>query len=201
MRAPEAAPRLVLASASPRRLDLLRQIGIEPDAVDPAHADESPRPRELPSQHARRLALEKLQQVAPRHAGAFVLAADTVVARGRRILGKAEDEATARACLRLLSGCRHRVHGGVAIADPRGAVRVRLVTTIVAFKRLTADEIDRYIASEEWRGKAGGYAIQGRAAAFVKFLSGSYSNVVGLPLYETAALLEGAGYRPALVPP
>jgi septum formation protein len=195
MPAPEAAPRLVLASASPRRLDLLRQIGIEPDAVDPAHADECPHPRELPVRHARRLALEKLREVAPRHEGAFVLAADTVVARGRRILGKAEDESSARECLRLLSGCRHRVHGGIALADPKGATRVRLVTTIVAFKRLTANEIDRYLASGEWRGKAGGYAIQGRAAAFVSFLSGSYSNVVGLPLYETAALLEGAGYR------
>ena len=200
MRAPETAPRLVLASASPRRLDLLRQIGIEPDAVDPAHADETPHPRELPAKHARRLALEKLQEVAPRHDGAFVLAADTVVARGRRILGKADDESTARACLRLLSGCRHRVYGGIALADPRGVTRLRLVTTVVAFKRLTADEIDRYLASGEWRGKAGGYAIQGRAAAFVRFLSGSYSNVVGLPLYETAALLEGAGYRCAALP-
>ncbi|MGB8274708.1 MAG: nucleoside triphosphate pyrophosphatase [Alphaproteobacteria bacterium] len=193
---PAAAPRLILASASPRRLDLLKQIGLIPDVVDPAFADESAKANELPSHHARRLALEKLRQVAPRHGGAFVLAADTVVACGRRILPKAEDEAETRACLELLSGRRHRVFGGVALGDPQGVERVRLVTTTVAFKRLTEAEIDRYLASGEWRGKAGGYAIQGRAAAFVQVLGGSYSNVVGLPLFETASLLEGAGYRP-----
>ena len=186
---------LVLASASPRRLDLLAQLGIVPDAVAPAHLDEAARPRELPTVHARRLAREKVEAVASTHPGAFVLGADTVVACGRRILPKAETEAEARRCLALLSGRRHRVLGGVCVRAPNGRRAERLVETQVAFKRLTATEIDAYIASGEWRGKAGGYAIQGRAAAFVRFLSGSYSNVVGLPLYETAQMLGGLGWR------
>ena len=186
---------LVLASASPRRLDLLRQVGLDPDRVDPADLDEAPRRRELPKAHALRLAAEKAASVAPRHPGAFVLAADTVVACGRRILPKAEDEATARRCLLLLSGRRHRVHGGLALVTPSGRVAQRHVETIVAFKRLTEAEIAAYLASDEWRGKAGGYAIQGRAALFVRALGGSYSNVVGLPLFETAALLAGQGFR------
>jgi septum formation protein len=148
----------------------------------------------LPAGLARRLAREKALAAAARHPRAFVLAADTVVACGRRILPKPQDEGEARACLRMLSGRRHRVFGGLAVADPDGRVRDRLVTTVVAFKRLAPGEIDAYLASGEWRGKAGGYAIQGRAAAFVKYLNGSYSNVVGLPLYEAVALLRGIGF-------
>ncbi len=193
----EPSHRLILASASPRRLDLLRQVALVPDAIDPAHLDETPLKAELPAQHALRLAIAKAQAVAPRHPGAFVLAADTVVACGRRILPKAEDAATARRCLALLSGRRHRVHGGIAVVTPAGKLASRQVQTIVIFKRLTELEIAGYIASEEWRGKAGGYAIQGLAALFVRQIGGSYSNVVGLPLYETAALLTGQGFRPS----
>jgi len=192
---PEPAQRFVLASASPRRLDLLAQIGITPDAVDAADIDESPGKRELPADHAARLAEAKAARVAARHPGAFVLAADTVVAAGRRILPKAEDEATARRCLALLSGRRHRVFGGVVLIDPTGRARRRLVRSDVVMKRLSAREIADYLASGEWHGKAGGYAIQGRAAIFVRAVHGSYSNVVGLPLFETAALLDGAGFR------
>ncbi|MFZ3233795.1 MAG: Maf family nucleotide pyrophosphatase [Stellaceae bacterium] len=187
---------LVLASASPRRLELLAQIGVVPDLVDPADIDETPRRGELPPAHALRLAREKLLRVMPRHPGAFVLAADTVVACGRRILPKPADEPSARRCLDLLSGRRHRVHSGVALSGPDGRVAIRRVDTQVAFKRLSADELAAYLASGEWRGKAGGYAIQGRAAALIRFVSGSYSNVVGLPLFETAQLLAGRGYRP-----
>jgi septum formation protein len=192
-RAP-AGPHLVLASASPRRLDLLAQIGIVPARIDAADIDETPAKRELPPQHAARLAEAKALRVAERHPGAFVLAADTVVAVGRRILPKAETEAEARTCLMLLSGRRHRVLGGVVLVDPTGKVRRRLVRSDVAFKRLTEAEIAGYLAGGEWRGKAGGYAIQGRAAVFVRAIHGSYSNIVGLPLHETAALLDGAGY-------
>lgn len=194
-----STPRLVLASASPRRLDLLRQIGVVPDAVDPADIDESPLPQELPPQHALRLAGEKAAAVAARHPDAFVLAADTVVACGRRILPKAEEEAQARACLGLLSGRRHRVFGGVVLLSPAGAGEPprrseRVVRTDVTFKVLGPDEVEGYLASREWHGKAGGYAIQGRAAAHVRWIGGSYSNVVGLPLFEAAALLRGAGF-------
>jgi septum formation protein len=180
---------LILASASPRRLDLLRQIGLEPDAVDPANADETPRPRETPRGYALRMAEAKLAAVMPRHPQAIVLAADSVVAVGRRILPKAETEAEARDCLARLSGRRHKVLGGIAIGSV-GKVRTRLVETAVRFKRLEKAEIEAYMQSGEWQGKAGGYAIQGRAASFVAFISGSYSNVVGLPLFETAALLK-----------
>ena len=180
---------LVLASASPRRLDLLRQIGLEPDAIDPANVDETPGLRETPRAYALRMAEAKLAAVMPRHPGAVVLAADSVVAVGRRILPKAETEAEARACLALLSGRRHKVLGGLAVGRA-GKVRTRLVETAVRFKRLEKSEIEVYVQSGEWQGKAGGYAIQGRAASFVAFLSGSYSNVVGLPLFETAALLK-----------
>lgn len=190
-----AVPLLVLASASPRRLALLRQIGIEPDRVDPADIDETPRRGEIPSEHAVRLAAAKARAVTPRHPGAFIVAADTVVACGRRVLPKAQDERTARVCLELLSGRRHRVHGGLAVVGPDGALTLRRVTSRVAFKRLSAAEIGDYLASGEWQGKAGGYAIQGRAAAFAPWISGSYSNVVGLPLCETAQLLAGRGYR------
>ena len=185
-------PKLILASASPRRLDLLARIGVVPDAVVPADIDESVLKGELPAPHAARLAAGKAAAVAA--PGAITIAADTVVAAGRRILPKAEDEATARQCLELLSGRRHRVHSAVTVIDPEGRARHRLSTTIVTFKRLTEQETGAYLASGEWRGKAGGYAIQGRAEAFVRFLSGSHSGVVGLPLFETRALLVSAGY-------
>ena len=187
-------PRLVLASASPRRLDLLRQIGVEPDLVEPSDVDERPLKGELPVPHARRIALAKAEAARRRHPDAFVIAADTVVACGRRILPKTEDEATARACLDLLSGRRHRVLGGLVVAAPDGRIAQRLVTTMVAMQRLAPGQIDRYLASGEWRGKAGGYAIQWRAAAFVRAINGCYSNVVGLPLHETVQLLRGLGY-------
>jgi septum formation protein len=186
----EPIPPLVLASASPRRLDLLRQVGLEPVAVDPADIDETPHSSELPRAYALRMAKAKLEAVACRHPGVVVLAADSVVACGRRILPKAETELQALSCLGLLSGRRHRVLGGIAVRRRDGGVRARLVETQVRFKRLEAVEIDDYLKSGEWRGKAGGYAIQGRAARFVSFLSGSYSNVVGLPLFETVALLK-----------
>ena len=187
--------RLVLASASLRRLDLLAQIGIAPDAIDAADIDEAPLKAELPPRHAARLAAAKAARVAARHPGAFVLAADTVVAVGRRILPKAEDAASARACLALLSGRRHRVYGGVTLIDPAGRARHRLVCSQVVVKRLEAAEIADYVAGGEWHGKAGGYAIQGAAAIFVRAIHGSYSNIVGLPLFETVALLRGAGFR------
>jgi septum formation protein len=183
-------PPLVLASASPRRLELLRQVGIEPAEIDPADIDETPGPRELPRLYALRMAKAKLAAVASRHRGAIVLAADSVVVCGRRILPKAETAEQARACLALLSGRRHRVLGGIAIGGADGNVRARLVETAVRFKRLEAAEIDDYVRCDEWHGKAGGYAIQGRAARFVAFISGSYSNVVGLPLFETVSLLK-----------
>jgi len=186
---------LVLASASPRRLDLLRQIGLEPDRIDPADIDETPRPDELPPAYAMRLAEEKARAVMLRHPGAYVLAADTVVACGRRILPKASDRETARSCLELLSGRRHRVHGGIAIAGPNDRLTLRRVDTQVAFKRLSEAEIAAYLCCGEWLCKAGGYAIQGRAAALIRWVRGSYSNVVGLPLFETAQLLAGRGYR------
>jgi septum formation protein len=185
----------VLASASPRRLELLRQVGIVPDVIDPANLDETPRKGELPAAHAVRLAAEKARAVIPRHPGAFILAADTVVACGRRILPKTEDEASARFCLELLSGRRHRVHGGIALASPDGRLVLRRVDSQVAFKRLSEPEIAAYLRSGEWCGKAGGYAIQGHAAVLVRWLCGSYSNVVGLPIFETAQLLAGRGYR------
>lgn len=188
MSRPAAGLPLVLASASPRRLDLLQQIGIVPDRIDPADVDERPRPRELPAALARRLAAAKAELVALRHPQATVLAADTVVACGRRLLPKAEDEATARRCLELLSGRRHRVLTGVAVRAP-GESHLKVVSSVVAFRRLTETDIGWYLECGEWHGKAGGYAAQGRAAAFIRFLSGSYSNVVGLPLCETAGLL------------
>lgn len=186
-------PRFVLASASPRRLDLLARIGVTPDVVDPAAVDEIPEKQELPRDHAARLAGEKAAVVRERHPGSVILAADTVVALGRRILPKADDEATARRCLAMLSGRRHKVIGGVTVIGASGQTWQRLVTTSVKFKRLESAEIDAYIASGEWDGKAGGYAIQGRAAALIPWIEGSWSNVVGLPLYETAQLLRAAG--------
>ena len=195
---PSASPRppLVLASASPRRRALLEQIGYVPDVVEPAALDEAVLPGEQPEAHAARLAHAKAAAVAAHHPGAFVLGADTVVACGRRILGKAETEESARHCLSLLSGRRHRVYGGVTAIDPKGRAVSRLVRTAVTFKRLSAEEMAAYLAGGEWQGKAGGYAIQGQAAAYVRFMGGSYTNVVGLPVHETYQLLVGLGLPP-----
>jgi len=184
-----ARMRLVLASASPRRLALLAQIGVTPDEVISADIDETPRKDETPRLHASRLAREKAQAV--KADGALVLAADTVVAAGRRILPKAETEQQARECLALLSGRTHRVYTAVALLTANGT-RERLVETRVTFKQLSDAEIDAYVASGEWHGKAGGYGVQGLAARYITNIIGSYSSVVGLPLYETANLLEGA---------
>ena len=186
--------RLILASASPRRLDLLARIGVTPDAIEPADIDESVPPGELPRVHALRLAAEKAAAVGARFPDDLVLAADTVVAVGRRILPKVEDEATLRKCMALLSGRRHRVLTGVALALPGGAIRSRLVETMIAIKRLSPEEVDFYAAHGEWRGKAGGYALQGYGEVYVRHIAGSYSNVVGLPLAETRHLLKSAGY-------
>ncbi len=196
MPADEPGPQqLVLASGSARRRDLLQQIGVEPAIIDPPHIDERPQRREQPVAYARRMAVAKLAAIAPRHRGKWVLAADTVVACGRRILPKAETEQQARDCLALLSGRRHRVLGGIAIAAPDGRSADRVVTTAVAFKRLTEQEIDAYIATGDWHGKAGGYAIQGRAASLIPWINGSYGNVVGLSLSDTVAMLTGLGWR------
>jgi septum formation protein len=187
---------LILASESPRRLALLAQAGIRPDAVLPAAIDESVLKNELPRVHALRLAIEKARRVESEWSGkpAFVLAADTVVAVGRRILPKAGDDAEVRACLKLLSGRRHQVITAVALISPQKKLRTRIAMTRVSLLRLTDEEIGTYVASREGVGKAGGYAIQGRAEALVKEISGSYSNVVGLPLALTVALLKGAGH-------
>ena len=186
--------RLVLASASPRRLDLLARIGVAPDAVIPPDIDESVPSNELPREHALRLAREKAEAVSAKEPDALVLAADTVVAVGRRILPKVEDEATLRACMKLLSGRRHRVLTGVALAHPGGKIRERLGETTIAMKRLSDEEIEHYAGHGEWRGKAGGYALQGYGEVYVRHIAGSYSNVVGLPLAETRLLLKSAGY-------
>ncbi|HEX2818119.1 MAG TPA: Maf family nucleotide pyrophosphatase [Phenylobacterium sp.] len=191
---PQSPPRLVLASASPRRLDLLRQIGLEPDAVEAAEVDETPLKDETPRLLATRLAVAKADRVAPQHAGSHVLAADTVVALGRRVLPKASDAEEVRACLNLLSGRAHRVLTGLCAIAPDGRRAHRLVESRLHFKRLTPGDIDSYLTSGEGLGKAGGYAIQGRAGRFVISLQGSYSGVVGLPLYEAANLLAGLGY-------
>ncbi|MEL6600756.1 MAG: nucleoside triphosphate pyrophosphatase [Pseudomonadota bacterium] len=188
----DAAPRLILGSASPRRRDLLAQIGVIADAVRPADIDETPDPQELPRPYAERLAREKAQAI-PSTADEIVLSADTVVAAGRRILGKPTDEGEAAEFLLLLSGRRHRVITSVALRTSDG-LRQRTVETAVKLKRLSGNELSAYLRSGEWRGKAGGYAIQGIGSAFVPWISGSYTNVVGLPLTETANLLKGAGY-------
>ena len=187
-----SSPRLVLASASPRRRELIARLGVTPDAIAPADIDETPHKAELPRDYAKRMAREKAQAAASDEG--FVLAGDTVVAVGRRILPKAEDEATARKCLELLSGRRHRVLSAIALCAPDGAMRERLSETVVLFKRLSAEEIDAYLASGEWDGKAGGYAIQGIAEGLISRIQGSHSGVVGLPLYETRALLKAAGF-------
>lgn len=186
---------LILASASPRRLDLLRQVGLAPDRVIATDIDETPLRDETPRQMAARLAIEKAQAGARLQPGAFVIAADTVVALGRRVFSKPQSEADARRMLGLLSGRAHRVFTGVAVHAPDGRVAHRLSETRLRWKRLTAADIDGLMAQGEWRGVAGGYRIQGRAAAVILELQGSYTGVVGLPLYETLALLEGLGYR------
>ena len=183
---------LILASASPRRRELLGRLGIEPARIAPADIDETPQPNELPREYARRMGREKA--LAAASADGFVLAGDTVVAAGRRILPKAEDEQTARECLTLLSGRRHRVLSSVTLLSPDGTLREKLNETIVKFKRLSAEELDAYIASGDWEGKAGGYAIQGQAEGLIEWIRGSHSSVMGLPLYETRALLKSAGF-------
>ena len=193
-------PKLVLASGSPRRLSLIGQAGIEPDALRPAELDETPKKGELPRTCATRLARDKAEaalaaiRIDEELKGAFILAADTVVAVGRRILPKAELLDEASQCLRLLSGRNHRVYTGICLVTPKESFRQRLVETRVRFKRLSEQDIEAYLASGEWRGKAGGYAVQGLAGSFVVKIVGSYTNVVGLPLYEAVTLLEGEGY-------
>ena len=193
-------PKFVLASGSPRRLTLINQVGIEPDALRPADIDEMPKRGELPRACANRLARGKAEaalaavKLDDELSGSYILAADTVVAVGRRILPKADLLDEAAQCLRLLSGRNHRVHTGVCLVTPKEAFRQRLVETRVRFKRLSEQDIEAYLASGEWRGKAGGYAAQGLAGSFIVKIVGSYTNVVGLPLYETATLLSGEGF-------
>ena len=193
-------PKLVLASGSPRRLALLNQAGIEPDSLQPAEIDEIPVKGELPRALANRLAREKAQvalasiRIDEELRGSYIIAADTVVAVGRRVMPKADMLEDAAACLRMLSGRNHRVYTGICLVTPKEAFRQRLVETRVRFKRLSEDDIQAYIGSGEWRGKAGGYAVQGIAGSFVVKMVGSYTNVVGLPLYETMSLLLGEGY-------
>lgn len=186
------APRLILASASPRRRELLARLGLAPDLVAAADIDETPNGGEVPRAYARRMAREKAMAVPGQ--GAHVLAGDTVVVVGRRILPKAEDETTARACLALLSGRRHHVLSAIALKAPDGTIRERLSDTVVRFKALSGAEVEDYIACGEWDGKAGGYAIQGSAEGLIAAISGSHSGVVGLPLFETRALLRSAGF-------
>lgn len=188
------SPNLVLASASPRRMDLLFQIGIVPARVTPANIDETPRNGENPKQLVARLSVEKAIAVSKENPGVFVLGADTVVACGRRILSKAQTLEQARKLLKLLSGRRHRVIGGLAVISPEGKLYKRIVETHVAFKRLSFKELELYLESREWEDKAGAYAIQGLGSKFIRAINGSYSNVVGLPLYETAELLHGLGF-------
>lgn len=187
-----ANPRLILGSASPRRRELIGRLGLVPDAVAAADIDETPASQELPRAYARRMAREKAQAIAGE--GAYVLAGDTVVALGRRVLPKAEDEATARRCIELLSGRRHHVLSAIALKHPDGTLHERLSDTVVRFKPLSRQEIDDYLAGGEWDGKAGGYAIQGSAEGLIAWISGSHSGVVGLPLFETRALLRSAGF-------
>lgn len=188
-----SAPELTLASASPRRRELLARLGLEPAAIVSADIDESPIPGELPRPYAQRMAREKALAV-PVPCDGFVLAGDTVVAAGRRILPKAEDEATARQCLELLSGRRHVVLSAIALLGADGTIRERVNETIVRFKRLSAEELDAYLAGRDWHGKAGGYAIQGSAEGLIQWIQGSHSGVMGLPLFETRALLKAAGF-------
>ncbi len=187
--------RLILASASPRRLELLAQAGIVPDTVLPADIDETQLKGELPRTLPLRLAKAKAAKIAALHPDSFILAADTVVACGRRVLDKPKDEQDARKALTLLSGRRHKVYGGLCITAPNGQSKSCVCETVVQFRRLHEDDITDYLKSRDWEGKAGGYAIQGGAAAFVKFLSGSYSNVIGLSLYDTIRILNSLGFQ------
>ena len=187
-----SAPKLILASASPRRRELLASIGIVPDEILPADIDETPHKGELPAAYVQRVAAEKCAAIAARHPQALVVAADTVVALGRRILPKGESEAITRNCLQLLSGRRHKVMTAIALQAPGIAMKVKRVETVVKFRRLSNADIEAYIQSGEWEGKAGGYAIQGRAQAFIPFINGSYSNVVGLPLVEAQQMLTAS---------
>lgn len=186
--------KLILASASPARLELLQRIDMAPALVVAAEIDETPGKNELPRQHVLRLAEGKARAVVEKHHGAYIVAADTIAACGRRIIGKAADEREARAILALLSGRRHRVWSGLCVIAPDGRARVRAVCTSVKFKRLAQEETDAYIASGQWRGKSGCYGIQGRAGGFIEWINGSFSNVIGLPLAETRAMLTGLGY-------
>ncbi len=186
--------KLILASASPRRKELLAQIGLTPDHIIAADIDETPEPQESPRALARRLASAKAAIIRKDHPDCFILAADTVVALGKRILEKAKDPEEARKFLKLLSGRRHKVYSGISLITPGGHQYSRVAVTSVAFKRLSAQDIETYLAHDEWQGKAGAYAIQGHAARFIKSLNGSYSNVVGLPLFETTNMLQGNGY-------
>ncbi|MGB9153670.1 MAG: nucleoside triphosphate pyrophosphatase [Alphaproteobacteria bacterium] len=187
-------PSFILASSSPRRLSLLADIGIVPTKIIAADIDEAPKPQEQPRQLAERLALEKLQAVAGREVGVFILAADTVVGVGRRILPKAETTADVQECLRLMSGRRHHVYTGVALQTPTGKILHRVCDSTVIFRQLSPGDIEAYVQCGEGIGKAGGYAIQGRAGALIRFVSGSYSNIVGLPLFDVAQMLNGAGW-------
>jgi len=187
-------PPLILASASPRRVALLAQLSITPDDIIPADIDETPDKGELPIPYAKRMAESKARHIAMQHPGAFVIGGDTVVACGRRILPKAETEAEARACMALLMGRSHRVIGGMALACPDGRLIIRHTLSHVQMRRLDSAEMEAYIAQGDWEGKAGGYAIQGAAARFIKQIRGSYSQIMGLDLYLTAQLLRGAGY-------
>lgn len=196
----EQCAKFVLASSSPRRLALLKQIGVIPDAVDAADIDETPKRGERPELLAKRLSQDKAVMVAFRHKGCWVLGADTVVACGLRILPKTNTLDEARKCLALLSGRRHRVFSGLCIVDPAGSRHCRCVRSTVTFKRLHDRDLEDYLRSGEWRGKAGGYAIQGCAARYIRAISGSYSNVVGLPLFETWSLLEGLGHHSDTAP-
>lgn len=185
---------LILASASPRRVQLLEQLGIKPTEINPANIDETPLKGELPRDLALRLAKEKAMAISQDNKDIFIIAGDTVVACGRRILPKAETEKEARNCLSLLSGRRHHVYGGICVITDSGKIITRLCDTVVKFKRLTPQEIDEYIEFGEWQGKAGGYAIQGLAAGYISFTQGSYSNVVGLSLYDIMQILRGNGF-------
>ncbi len=187
--------KLILASSSPRRVDLLAQIGITPDAILPADIDETPIKGELPRDLCVRLARQKAEKIAAQNADAIILGADCVVAAGRRVLDKPKDDADARQTLETLSGRRHSVYGGLCVIDAKGNVRTRLCETKVSFRRLSEEEIAAYVAGRDWEGKAGGYAIQGVAATFAKFISGSHSNIIGLSLYDAATMLKTAGYR------
>lgn len=190
-----ASSQLILASSSPRRLELLQQLGITPSSVIPSNIDETPRPKERPADYAARMAQEKMQACRDIQSQGLILAADTVVAAGSRILDKTDKEEEARKILEILSGRRHRVYGAICLGLEDGRTFARTIQTTVQFKRLSQDDIDSYCASHEWQGKAGAYAIQGLASAYIKYIAGSYSNVVGLSLYDTAQMLKSAGYQ------